>query len=125
MAFAPRKGEQPCVIPASPNWYCSGSSSGNDSGYYAFAARNSVYFINLKDSMPVCRDVLQFRRDRVSSVCLLPGSDDNDGDKNGFVIAVGSEEHWVKIWHDGMKEIMKEHKLHQVTFLYNMKKVYK
>eukprot|EP00794_Sanderia_malayensis_P007551 gene7551-8388_t len=116
MAIALGKTQQACVIPASPNWYCSGSASCNDSGYYAFAARNSVYLVNLNDSLPVCRDVVQFRRDRVTSVCLLVQSgvadEKGEGDKR-INVAIGAEEHWVKIWNEDTQKIIKEHKMHQ------------
>lgn len=103
------KTQLPCCIPASPNWYCSGSASCIGFGYYAFVARNSVYLVNLQDSFSTCKDVFQLQKARVNSVCLL------SVDTAGHVIgASGTEDYSVKIWNGGTKRVFKEHRKHQV-----------
>ncbi len=111
MATHAAKEQHPCTIPASPNWYCSGIASCNNSGNFAFAARNSIYLVDLEDPFHTCKAEIQLRRERVTSVCLLPVDAVSEQ-----TVAFASEDHshFVKIWDCESKKVVKEHKRHQV-----------
>ncbi|XP_047143757.1 gem-associated protein 5 isoform X1 [Hydra vulgaris] len=106
----------PCIIPASPNWYCSNIMTCMN-GYIAFGGKWAVYLLNLRKNPPVCEEYLfgspgysckvtavafcQF--DKNISLSVLPSH-----------CAFGMEDGLVKLIICETKSMLKEHRKHQV-----------
>ena len=95
-------------LPASPNWYCSSVSDFSLTGIYAFGAKNCVYLLDTKCEPPELRGQLCGHSERVSSVCFCKH-------ELGAELAVsGADDRFVKVWDVKKKEVVAEHKGHQV-----------
>lgn len=99
------------TIPASPNWYCSTNAACNGNGLYGFSARSSIFVFDISGRIPVCKDVYQYHKDRVTSFCWPICKN-----ASAILLASGSEDGWVKVFSTSEKKVIGEHKKHQVLF---------
>lgn len=120
---------QECVLPCSPNWFLSSASSGNDSGLYAFGARNSVYIYDIKNTdidsvgainndkekktnlVPKLVACYMEHLDKITAVCLSPESSQ--------WICCSSDDSSVRLWDIRSLVTIQIHNEHKVIINYN------
>ena len=97
-----------CVLPASPNWYCSAIADCSLTGKYAFGARNCVYLLGLTSETPAFEGQLVGHSERVTAVCFCKHK------LHANFVASGADDKTVKIWDVETKLALMEHKGHSV-----------
>ncbi|XP_043845101.1 gem-associated protein 5 [Dromiciops gliroides] len=104
-------GPEPRMLTPSPNWYCSRSSDAGPGGLFGFAARNSVYLlqIGLGQSPFHVLGELVGHTERVSGFTFSH----HVGQTN--FCASSSDDGTVKIWDVDTRTVVTEHTLHQNT----------
>ena len=106
-----------CVIPASPNWYCSNVMASMN-GYIAFGGKWAVYLINLQKNPPVCEGYL-FGSPGYSCKVTAVMFCQLDKNKDQAILpshcALGMEDGLVKLINCGSKVMFREHRKHQVV----------
>ncbi|KAE8613853.1 hypothetical protein XENTR_v10007894 [Xenopus tropicalis] len=101
-------GEPDRMLSASPNWYCSRSSDAAG-GLFGFAARNSVYLLNINLQEPGFYGELVGHTDRVSGFAFSHFSGQS------HLCASSSDDGTVKVWDTQTKNTVTEHHLHRST----------
>eukprot|EP00667_Euglena_gracilis_P010473 EG_transcript_10660 len=76
-----------CLLPSSPNWFCSGVSAVDGHDLLAFGSRYQVVLLDL--STRLCVGILYGHTNRVTCVCFLAAN---------HQLASGSEDCSVRIW---------------------------
>ncbi|KAL7985852.1 hypothetical protein Chor_011018 [Crotalus horridus] len=98
------------VLPASPNWYCSRCSDASQDGHlFGFAARHSLFLLEVRATVPTFYGELIGHTERVSGFTFCPYPGQN------YYCASSSDDGIVKIWNVQTLTVMMEHTLHQNT----------
>ncbi|XP_010968331.1 gem-associated protein 5 isoform X1 [Camelus bactrianus] len=110
-------GQEPRVLPPSPNWYCARCSDAVPGGLFGFAARTSVFLVRVGPGADAIPGTPPFRvigelvghTERVSGFTFSH----HPGQYN--LCATSSDDGTVKIWDVETKTVVTEHALHQHT----------
>ncbi|XP_027697804.1 gem-associated protein 5 isoform X2 [Vombatus ursinus] len=104
-------GPEPRMLTPSPNWYCSRSSDAGPGGLFGFAARNSVYLLQIGPGLSPFHVLgeLVGHTERVSGFTFSH----HVGQTN--FCASSSDDGTVKIWDVDTRTVVTEHTLHQNT----------
>lgn len=114
-AFEIQEEEFPCILPASPNWYCNTIISCLN-GSCAFGGKNAIFIFDLKTKPPVCNwshAALAFTV-KITSVVLMCVN----GAENGVdFVAFGTEDGLLKILNIETKSLYKDIRKHKVCWM--------
>jgi gem associated protein 5 len=103
------EGASTCVLPPSPNWYCSSATDCSVTGAYAFVAKRRVYILDVSRDPPGFKGQFTEHADRTSAVVCCP----HQGFSN--LCVSGSDDKTVKIWDIETKLVAASHNAHQVS----------
>jgi len=96
-----------CLLPPSPNWYCSSVADCSTGGAYAFAAKSNVFVLDINNEPPAFRGQFCEHADRVSAVCSSRAAPTK-------LFASTSDDKTVKLWDMDSKNMLASHNTHRV-----------
>lgn len=102
-------GRTNCVLPPSPNWYCSCAADCSLDGAYAFVAKKRVCVLDVSREPPCFKGKFTEHSDRTSAVVFCP----HEGHSN--LCVSGADDKSIKIWDIETKIVTASHNVHQVS----------
>ncbi|XP_022084839.1 gem-associated protein 5-like isoform X2 [Acanthaster planci] len=94
------------LLPPSPNWYCSQACDCSYDGLFAYATRNSIFLLDVRNNSPSYAGCLTGHSERVTAVKF--GRETHDR----HLCATAGDDGCVKVWDTRNKAVLNDHRYH-------------